>query len=274
MLAHIVLATLLASSYVAAIKIKVPVLLRAADRNDPAVIRYRISRILVLCGGILVFLPPLLLYGLKSYELPSDVIKQFGLIPGISQSGNFWLDGKNILTTLAAMCLLYMGPIAHYIYAERQNIRNDFFFLFTVLTGFRDHIFAPITEEFVYRGAVVATLEPVVAEKNILKWLPLLFGVAHLHHGFQLFYNDGFSLSHTLLHVLAQLAYTTVFGLLANKIYLATHCNLWTVILMHGICNLLGFPSFEMLSSHPRWFYVYCVLLCVGIYSFWKMVFT
>lgn len=285
MLLHIALATLLASSYVAVIKINVPVLLRAADRNEPDVIRYRMSRVSLLCLAILVLLPPALVHLTKTdvlskenngniffYRSVIDVVRQFGLFPGFSQSGSVYVDLYNLLRSVALMCILYVGPITHYVYAERQNIRNDFFFSFNVLTGVRDHIFAPVTEEFVYRAAVVATLKPVLTNSSIIRWLPLLFGVAHAHHGFQLYHVEGHLLGHSLLHVVMQMTYTTVFGLLANKIYLATQCNLLCVIVVHGMCNLMGFPSVDFRQAHPKWFWVYCGMLVGGVYLFCRQL--
>lgn len=273
MLKHILLATLVASSYVWAIRINAPVLLRTAHRNDPAVIRFRMYRVLLLCGVLLVGLPPILTYGLQSYKACGDVYRQFGLVPGYSLSNDFYFDIGNVAKTVGLMCLLYLGPIAHYLFTELHNIQNDFFFSFTVLIGVRDHIFAPITEEFVYRAAVTAILKPVVSEADIMKWLPGLFGIAHLHHGLHLYYTDGQLLPTAVVNVLFQLVYTTVFGLVANKIYFESLCNLWSVIVAHAMCNLLGFPSFEMRTTHPKWYYAYVSLLCIGAYSFWNLLY-
>lgn len=272
MIPHILLATAVALSYVAAIRINIPVLLRAADRSDPAVIRYRMTRILFLCVFLFVTLPLILLYGLNSYELPWEVIKQFGIVPGYTVNGDFGEDSVNVLRYIGIMCVLYMGPIAHYIFNESQSVLNDFFFSFLVLTGDRDHIFAPITEEFVYRAGVIATLKPVLTDSQIMRWLPALFGLAHVHHGYNLFYNEGHPLGFTLLNVGFQLIYTSIFGLLANKVFLDTGCNLWCAIAVHVICNLLGFPSFKMRSTHPRWFIIYCSLLCTGLYLFYILL--
>lgn len=273
MLQHILLATLVASSYIAVIRINVAVLLRAADRNDPEVIRHRMYRVILLCWFLLIGLPPLLTYGLQSYESVKQVYRHFGIIPGFSISGSFWLDVGNILWALVLMGVLYVGPIVNYLCYERQNIRNDFFFMFMVLTGVRDHVFAPITEEFVYRAAVLAVLKPVLTPTAISKLLPFFFGFAHLHHGLHLFRVQGYSLASVIAHVVGQLIYTTVFGLLANKIYLDTQCNMWSAVVVHGMCNLIGFPSFHMRFSHPRWFFIYCSLLCIGVYLFWHLLF-
>lgn len=211
----------------------------------------------------------MLTYGLQSYGKIEEVYRQFGIVPGFSKSNDFYFDIENILKALGLMCILYIGPIAHYLYTESHNIRNDFFFTFTVLSGVRDHIFAPITEEFVYRAAIVAILQPVISEDEITKWLPCLFGIAHLHHGMHLYYTEGHSFTTSLVHVVFQLVYTTVFGLLANRIYLKSMCNLWSVIIVHAMCNILGFPSFEMRTTYPNWFYAYVTLLLIGAYLFW-----
>lgn len=268
MLQQLLLATALASSYVLAIRTRVPVHFRSADRNDPALIRFRMGRVLMLCAMVLAGLPPVLVHGFHSYGTLAEVYRHFGLVPGFSASGSVILDVANVLWYTGLLCVLYMGPIAHYMYTRRMKMKDDFFFSFCVLGGFRDHVFAPITEEFIYRAAIIATLKPVLSNESIIKWLPCFFGVAHVHHGLALF-SEGYSLAATLMHVVVQLVYTTLFGLLANKIYLESKCNLWSVVVVHAICNLLGFPSLEVKTTHPRWLYGYCALLGLGLYLFW-----
>jgi hypothetical protein len=75
----------------------------------------------------------------------------------------------------------------------------------------------------------------------------LPFGLAHLHHGYELL-RRGFSLPQAALNVVAQLGYTTLFGAIAAFMQLRTG-NLLGVVLAHAFCNLMGFPDFMWLAE-------------------------
>lgn len=173
--------------------------------------------------------------------------------------------------SLGLISTLYIGPILNYFVTKQyENLKEDWLEAYTTIWGVRDHIFAPITEEFVYRAGVVSILQPYYANDQITKYSPLLFGLAHVHHGWQLYKKEKLPLFSVLVQVLVQLTYTTLFGILACKVYLASEENLWCPIVVHGTCNLIGFPLFDMRLDYPRWFFVYCVFLCFGVYEFWQ----
>ncbi|PSK77464.1 hypothetical protein CJJ07_002728 [Candidozyma auris] len=153
-------------------------------------------------------------------------------------------------------------------YSIVQDMKEEY----ASLWGFRDHVFAPVTEELIYRALVLCILQPVVSSTWALTvYTPMLFGLAHLHHGWSL-YKQGTSLVTVLFTAAFQFLYTTVFGILANRVYLESGNNLWCAIVTHSTCNLGGFPSLEIRKTHARFFYVYLGLLVLGLTIFVKII--
>lgn len=271
MLIPLLLSGAIAYSYVASIKIAQPKYLENLSRDDQQVMKYRMGRVTSLCIFILVSLPFVVTYGLDYYhDLPS-AIRQFGLIPGFTNTHSITEDVLNVVICLGKMLILYCGPLASY-FLIGPSLEEDLKENFMTLWGFRSHVFAPITEEFVYRAAIFSLLQPVISSSWALTvYTPLLFGLAHLHHGWDL-HRQGVALSTVLATTAFQFLYTTVFGILANRIYISTGENLWCAIVMHVGCNLGSFPSFEIKDTHPRFFYVYCLLLIFGLIAFLRLI--
>lgn len=271
MLLPLLLSGAIAYSYVASIKIAEPKHLKNLPRDDPSVIRYRLRRVTYLCIFILTLLPIFVTYGLGYYQDIGSAIRQLGLVPGFTNTHSFNEDVLNIVKCLGKMVILYCGPLTSYLLAL-PAIVDDLKDNFLSLWGFRSHIFAPVTEEWVYRAAIVCLLQPVISNTWALSvYTPLLFGLAHLHHGWEL-YRQGMALQAIIATTAFQLLYTTLFGILANRIYISTGENLWCAIVMHVACNLGSFPSFEVKETHPRFFYVYCGMLVFGFTAFLRLI--
>lgn len=263
----------LASSYVAAIHLRQPPDLQNLGRNDPRVINHRFARVSALCLAITLILPYLLQTTLDAYPDYLSALRQLGLVPGFTNSHSLALDVANVLRSAAKMLVLYVGPVANYFVTNQAaHLAEDWRDAYTTIWGFRDHVFAPVSEELVYRAGVVAILQPYVSDWHITIYSPLLFGLAHVHHGFHLYHKEKLPPVSVAVQVLVQLAYTTVFGMLANRMYLATGENLWCAIVVHGMCNLFGFPTLDTRPEFPRWTYVYVALLVGGIFAFWCLL--
>jgi prenyl protein peptidase len=135
----------------------------------------------------------------------------------------------------------------------------------------RNLIAAPIAEEIVFRGAVLALLVAGGFSFGICVLLsPVLFGLAHLHHLINLVKARGLSLANGAVVVTFQLAYTTLFGAYAAFVYLRTG-HMVAAIAAHTFCNMMGFPELTFLSRahylHPRRFALLAVFLA-GIVIF------
>lgn len=270
-----VLCIIVAISYVATIHVGVPEHIKGIERNNPDVIHHRIVRITTLCSILILVLPMMLTY-MGGYPSYISVIWSFGLVPGMTLSGHLATDIVNIFRSIKLILILYMGPILDYpweIQFDASIAQQDFYDCFYLIWGVRDHIFAPITEELIYRSVLLTLLQPFESISDLQKILltPLFFGVAHVHHGYDLYKNRNVDFSTAALTVVVQVMYTTVFGVLSNYLFLETGNNLWCPIVVHCICNLMGFPNLSV--DRPLfWTITYYLLLIVGICGFIKLL--
>ncbi|KAG2733685.1 hypothetical protein G9P44_003210 [Scheffersomyces stipitis] len=255
---NLALSLAVASSYVAAIYFHQPPQVGGKDRNEPHVIRYRFRRITVLCIVLVLALPWIVQDEKYSYM---DIIRQLGLCPGLSHSMNVWTDIINIVYSFVLIIVLFVGPIFLYL-VQPHELQDDFINNFTTIHGIRDHIFAPITEELIYRGVILAITQAW--------YTPYLFGVAHIHHAYHLYKYKGIQLSMVLFNSAFQFVYTSLFGILANHIYIKYNYNLWCPIVVHMMCNLMGFPS--LVPEDGEWQTVYYILLVVGLGGFFFLL--
>jgi len=83
---------------------------------------------------------------------------------------------------------------------------------------------------------------------------PLYFGLgssasslanypAHIHHAYEHHLHYPRSPKQTILIVLVQLSYTTMFGWYASYLFVATQ-TIWAPIVAHAFCNVMGLPRF------------------------------
>ena len=123
---------------------------------------------------------------------------------------------------------------------------------------FRNLFIAPVTEELCFRGLMVPILFHSFCTQNsypcyfVAIVCPLFFGLAHINHFFEQLYN-GITLQMLLVQTLVQIAYTTVFGVMAAFFLMRTG-NICSPILSHAICNLVGLPDMSFMSP-PKSFH-------------------
>lgn len=253
------LALAIASSYIFAIYAFQPVRLKYKSRDDLEVMQFRFYRVGML-SFILLALVPYLVQG----EFVEN-IKFMGLIPGFTSNMNLQEDIKGIGYSAMFIVILFSSSIFQMLETdgddeddenvnERDGNQNERSF------WYRDLVFAPITEELIYRGIVLLVVRKQIP--NFLKFTPFLFGIAHVHHGWQL-YCKRVALLQILISISFQFAYTSLFGYLSNWIYLKTQ-NLWAPIIVHLGCNYFGFPSFSISSDLLALRVVYFFLIFLG----------
>ena len=112
----------------------------------------------------------------------------------------------------------------------------------------------PLTEELCFRACVL----PLLIEAGITRWravraAPLVFGLAHVHHGRRRVVDDGVPLSHAVIETTVQFAYTSLFGAFASYSFCRTH-RLSAPVAAHVLCNYLGLPEFACLRPGPQLF--------------------
>jgi membrane protease YdiL (CAAX protease family) len=104
---------------------------------------------------------------------------------------------------------------------------------------------------------------------------PAWFAVAHVHHLLEKLFVLKMPLTSALLSTAIQLTYTSIFGLIASYLFVATG-NIASPIVSHMVCNFIGLPDLGFLSPprtqnssnlsylHP-WRYVLLFLHALGL---------
>ncbi|ORX59634.1 Abi-domain-containing protein [Hesseltinella vesiculosa] len=146
---------------------------------------------------------------------------------------------------------LFLGPLVILFFDSElpgqaaQPLQQVFVALFTLI-GFRNYVFAPWTEEYVFRAAMISLLHQAGHSTAFLIFVsPLYFGLAHLHHGWQTYHQMGRTSRALKIAVASssfQFLYTTLFGWYASFLFLRTG-SIWPCVLSHMFCNAMGFPD-------------------------------
>lgn len=256
-------ASVSALSYVAAIHFRLSDNVKKLSRDHPIVIRDRFKRIIYLCGILTALVPLISSYKFDTFY--SHEISAIHLVPSSI------LEVRGAFRCLIAISVLYSGPIWNYFRTTpRQFWLQDFHELFFTLHGIRNHVFAPITEELIYRGLIISVLKHDFTNSQIIQFSPLLFGVAHVHHAYELYFKRKIAISTVLMSTTFQLLYTTLFGAIESYIFLKYN-SLWAPIVVHSFCNLMSIPELSISGAIPVQTAYYGLLL-FGIFGFYKIL--
>lgn len=261
----VVLCIIIASSYVISIHSFKPADLKGKNRNDRDVIKHRFFNVSILTILLIIMVPMVVNSSSSSSSLSSQsAVAPFHFFPTTVS------DIHTCLYCLYMIMALYVGPIVDYL-KWSPDISSDFKDLFLTIYGFRDHIFAPITEEIIYRSLIVTVLQSGSWKSTqIILWSPLLFGIAHIHHGYELMVHHKLDPIQVIINGVFQAIYTSLFGMLANHIFI-DYASLWGCIIIHSVCNLIGFPSLKVEGLGYYQGIYYC-LLVGGSYWFYRLV--
>jgi prenyl protein peptidase len=208
------------------------------NRDAPSVIRARIQTVTLAC--IVAASATLYLLVVTAKMTAGDALHLLGLWP---------VQPIDVVRCGALTGLLYLGPLAEKIFVngELGQLRRGRKLVESLSSwqGYRNYVAGPITEEVLFRSALVPLhLMAKVSPSKIVFLTPLYFGIAHVHH----FYEFTLTHPHTpllpaVLRSVFQFAYTTLFGWYADFIYLRTG-SVYTCILIHTFCNWVGLPRF------------------------------
>ncbi|XP_063687686.1 CAAX prenyl protease 2-like [Bolinopsis microptera] len=154
-------------------------------------------------------------------------------------------DPLSALIPLSLTLLLFSGPL-YLQYELKEGLLSDYSSYSDVVL-IRNLIVAPITEEIVFRSCLGPLLFKPLGWTATVIAQPLFFGVAHLHHGFEL-YRRGTPLLQVLATVLVQTAFTSAFGAFSTLTFLTTGSVIGP-ILCHSFCNCMGFPNLDSISD-------------------------
>lgn len=208
------------------------------NRDAPSVIRARIRTVTVACVAASSATFCLLVVTAKL--TPVDALHFMGWWP---------VQLTDVVKCCALTFLLFLGPLFEKLLVDRRldDLRRGRKIVETLKSwqGYRNYVAGPITEEVIFRSVLVPVhLLAKVSSTKIVFLTPLYFGIAHVHH----FYEFTLTHPHTpllpaLLRSVFQFGYTTLFGWMADFIYLRTG-SIYACVLIHTFCNWVGLPRF------------------------------
>ncbi|KAI0779196.1 hypothetical protein BC629DRAFT_1523164 [Irpex lacteus] len=219
---------------------------RARRRDDPDVIRARLAAVtistLVSCAVVA---------GTIWHESGGkETISSFASLAATALG--FSAHWRTLLACLIVF-VLYAGPL--YVcflsgslpFQASWSFKSDVAPIFTTWVGWRNYIVAPLTEEVVFRACILAIYHLAgVSSKKLIFLSPLWFGLAHVHHGLEVYHRLGCTAQAArtaVISVLFQLAYTTLFGFHCAYLFLKSG-SLLPPLLSHIFCNIMGLPGF------------------------------
>ncbi|KAG9291485.1 hypothetical protein G9A89_021904 [Geosiphon pyriformis] len=187
-----------------------------------------------------------------------DQLKTTFTLVGLNLPYNFLKILSIAALPLLLTCTLFLGPLTILLINHQLPFQSHFSWRhnllepITSLLGFRTYIFAPLAEEFVFRCCMVPILVySGYHPSHIIFYSPLFFGIAHLHHAWEYFVNNGrdaIAAQVAIQRAIFQLLYTTLFGWLATFLFLRTGISTFILapFLSHSFCNIMGFPSIDL----------------------------
>ncbi|KAF9949551.1 hypothetical protein BGZ72_008690 [Mortierella alpina] len=228
------------------------------DRNHPLVIQQRCKGILLSSVVIPIYLWVVFsVFGVLSPDLPWQArAKYFMQLLGITIPGSVQQLAMQIVAPSALVAVLFMGPLLMLWLDQELPFQARFRWAPFDWIYVRNFIVGPVSEEFVFRSCMVAITSHAGASlRGMVFGLPLVFGIAHLHHGYESYVKLGRTKQAMIrsgVIALVQLTYTTLFGWFATFVFLRTS-SLLAVCLSHTLCNVMGFPDLSSIEDYRHW---------------------
>lgn len=215
-----------------------------ARSHDPANVKRRF-----LSVAVVMAVSPLLVHALLHRSAAAAQHSVADLM-GLRLTG---LPAALVLPLLLTV-VLFAGPLYAQLCSGElaAKLRADYWrTAFADIFWLRNHIVAPVAEEFTFRACMLPLLLAAVRPGTALALTPLFFGVAHLHHAVER-YQKGMPLAQIAVMSLVQVAFTGVFGVYSAYLFVRTaHWAAPTVV--HAFCNHMGVPDvaelFEMVDA-------------------------
>ncbi|XP_053613495.1 CAAX prenyl protease 2 isoform X1 [Plodia interpunctella] len=167
--------------------------------------------------------------------------------------------------------VLFMGPLSmQYLSGLLKLYAEPVYWIsnWQDLVWVRNHIMAPLSEEWVFRACMMPLLLQCLDPLTAVFSGPLLFGIAHFHHMLEQI-RGGLAIRTALMVSLFQFTYTSLFGAYSAYIFLRTG-HFAASLVAHIFCNHMGFPNFSAVIYFPplqRVLIVFCFLLGLGLWS-------
>ncbi|KAH7645462.1 CAAX prenyl protease [Dermatophagoides farinae] len=258
------------------------------DRNDPMIIKRNFFSVTIIS---LISLQLLNLFRQFTRTLPPDsplmadstIIINYFIYKHYPNNWNLIADC--VIKPMMFIMILFIGPI--FCDLNLNNIRNYKIIMnrtsiynmiqssynLSILKILRNLIVAPFTEEFLFRGILIAILSPFWSKLSCILISSTLFALMHTHSCLvRYFINDKYD-SDDIIATIIQCIYTGFFGIIAAVHYLS-YGHLVTPILLHFFCNLNGLPDFPRILENRFYFHLTIVGFTIWFYYFINLFIT
>ncbi|PAV17768.1 Abi-domain-containing [Pyrrhoderma noxium] len=266
------LAGLVASSYVGSVYVSLLIARPRPPlwRNEPAVIKARsllASFSSILCCSLVYFVARSASDGGIHEDTSERTANLTSELLGLSVTP---------YTAYLVVPALFIGPLyTTYLagtlpFQQNWNFQTEIVGRLTTWEGIRNYVMAPISEEVTYRACVLSIYHLAGYNRKIMIWFaPCWFGLAHIHHAFEMYKRLGRTSSALQMAFFSsafQFLYTTVFGWLCSFLFLRT-ASIFIPISAHIFCNIMGFPAIGWeLREYPNRKYYIILAYISGVY--------
>ncbi|KZT70020.1 hypothetical protein DAEQUDRAFT_737747 [Daedalea quercina L-15889] len=228
-------------------------------RDDPDVIRARLTAAslstLSSCTAVVLLVWKLLRWAPKSVTDNVDQEFPIALETTLARLGfdlpSSWLE---LVLPCLVTPVLFLGPLyASWLssslpFQRHWSLKCSVLPLFTTWQGVRNYVVGPITEEIVFRSCSLATYHLAGASRAKMIFLsPWLFGLAHVHHAWDIYNRygrTGSAARRAVIATLFQTSYTSLFGFHTAFLFMRTG-SLIPPVIAHIFCNIMGLPQYS-----------------------------
>nr|CAD7392526.1 unnamed protein product [Timema cristinae] len=223
-------------------------------RDHPSTIKKRFFSVFVM-----MFIAPMFLYYFSHEHILRKAsiwqllgLRVRGLVPAV-------------LTSLILTMMLFLGPLCMQGFSGLWRLHAEPMYWvsnFQNLIWVRNHIVAPLSEEFTFRACMLPLLLQCFQPITAIFVCPLFFGIgefinivanhSHFHHMAERMRN-GMDFTRALMLSCFQLSYTTIFGAYSAFLFFKTG-HFVAPLTAHAFCNHMGFPDFAEILTYkdPR----------------------
>ncbi|GJQ79269.1 hypothetical protein Trydic_g5512 [Trypoxylus dichotomus] len=229
------------------------------DRDHASTIKKRFLSVFVV-----MLISPAFVY----FAINKDTLKMKTLwqVLGLRTEGLF----QAVFIPLLLTIVLFTGPIY-------MQVRSGLFSAYTDpnywssnvknLIWLRNHVVAPLAEEFTYRSCMLPILLQCFTPLAAVFICPLFFGAGHFHHVIENM-KKGMKFKHAILMSCFHCFYTTIFGIYSAYLLLRTG-HFASAFIVHAFCNHMGFPEFHELMNYGKKQQIIASLMFVTGFVLW-----
>lgn len=252
------------------------------DRNDPLVIKRNFLSVTILSIISLQLLNLFRQLTGTTSDGHSIIINDYFIYKHYSNNWNFLIEC--LFTPMIFITILFIGSICCDLNINLQNyhIIMNKTFIFEMLRPLynqsmlkilRNLIVAPFTEEFLFRGILIAILSPFWSKLACVIISSTLFALMHSHSCLVRYFINGKYDFDDIIMTIIQCIYTGLFGFIAAVQYLSSG-HLITPIVLHFFCNLNGLPDFPRIFENRFYFHLTIFGFIIWLYYFINLFLT